>query len=1647
MSSVDNRIVKMTFDNQKFEEGVKTTMDSIENLKKGLDFSGIQTGIESLQKRFSTMGIVGMEITRKITDGIISSAKKLSDSTIGQIKQGGKTRALNIEQARFQLQGLFSDMKDGDKQVDKVMTSALNAVKGTAYGLDEAAKSASVLAASGVGMKDMEPVLTSIAGAAAMTGRSYEDIGNIYSTVASNGKLMTMQLRQFSAAGLNVSAVLAKHFHKSEDEINKMVEKGEVSFKDFSEAMLTFGKQAKRANETFSGSLSNMKAGLSRIGALFYANDKDKGITGFLNHARDVFNAITPAIDEVASAILPFAQQVDRDLNSIKKSLVTFFEFLSGDTEKHIGPIKNLFTGLINIYNGFRRSVVPGFKAAFKEMFPDATLKTLGNLLRYFRILSTTIESKLLSQTDNFKDGFKGLFTIFKAAGNVLGFLKRILEAITAPFGGLINIIGTVIGTVGRAIQRFYDFVSGSELLANAADKIVQFVGKAAEALHNFISSSKTLKVVNGIISGIAKGLSLLGQGFTKLYESFKGSAMFEKITSGLNKIKDIFSNLGSGKGFKINFDSIFSGMFSGIESLGEKLKVITGAIAKLDFSKIFNTGLVALVSGSIIELTGAIDLLIDKLIVGKKTFLKLPTTLNSALIDLKTEWDKSLNVKRIKAKATAILIYAAAILILVHAVKTLGQLDTNQMISGIVAVGVLFKMLASGLDKLSMIDPKQAKGMTKTAVSMLILSFAIRSLSKAVETLGKIPIENLAKGLVSVGVILAALSLFLTKTDFKGFGVTKGLGLMAVASSLKIMSSAVSSLGSLNVKQLAKGLGGVAVLLTTISLALRLAGNPKRMISMGLGLVLMASSLQIFYSVVKKLGKMDPNKVGQGLLSLTAVLGILTATVNLMPGGKALAVGASLVIMSAGIAAISGSLKLLSTIPIAGIGTALAGIAGSLATFGLLAALVNPVKLLAASAAIVIFAAGIALLTPSLVAFGNLKLESIGKALLMLVGVLTVFGVAALVLTPVIPMMIALGIAIGLLGVGVTVTAAGLMLMATAFTMLAVSAAAGAAALVAAITAIVTGIITMIPEIGAALAEGIMSFIATIANSAADVANAAVKLGTALLDGIKTLAPKLVSTGLTLIMALLQGIYSNIQMFAAIGLGIIAKFILGLASGIGTLVQAGIALMFAFVNALAQGIRDSSEMVVAAAKNMMSAVVEAILSALQAVLQNIPVIGDNISDGLDKAKEKVREFFDVEEAEKMSADYMNGVSSGIDNNIGQLKNASGSAGEAVSNGTAAGFHMLDQESQNGMAGMATNIANGTPAVGAAASGVSDEVINNLKPSLEEAGMTGEQIDALMGQGMSNNLGPVRSGANKVTNAAAKEADKGAAKFGKAGKKANDSYNKSLSSGKKSSGAKKVVDSTVKGLESGNAKSKKAGEGLAKAFTGAVSKSAKSAKSAGSDVAKSGASGTANGDAKDSATTAGKNLGAGFIIGIQAKDKAAYDAGYHQGQLAAKGQKDGEKSSSPSKIAIQTGKYLGEGLVIGINSMTKSAYDAGYNMGDKASSALTDAMSMVYDMLNSDMNMNPTITPVLDLSNVSKGISNMDRLLNTRTMAASVSANMGSLRASSGGYLGSSVANSNNTSNTFNITVDGAENPEAFADRLVQQIQLRTRMI
>ena len=188
---------------------------------------------------------------------------------------------------------------------------------------------------------------------------------------------------------------------------------------------------------------------------------------------------------------------------------------------------------------------------------------------------------------------------------------------------------------------------------------------------------------------------------------------------------------------------------------------------------------------------------------------------------------------------------------------------------------------------------------------------------------------------------------------------------------------------------------------------------------------------------------------------------------------------------------------------------------------------------------------------------------------------------------------------------------------------------------------------------------------------------------------------------------------------------------------------------------------------------------------------------------------------------------------------------------------------------------------------------------------------------------------------------------------------------------------KNAVDKFVEAFTSSSVKTdlKDAAKKLGEQVVDGIEDKEKAIKTAGEDAAKKAVDGVENQD--DDMESAGKDLGSGLVKGIKSKETAAYNAGYALGQKAVQGEKDGQKSNSPSKLTMLAGKWLGEGLVIGMGEMSRKVYNAGAGLGKTATGTISSAVSRIADLVNTDIDSQPTIRPVLDLSDVRSGVSSI----------------------------------------------------------------------
>ena len=129
--------------------------------------------------------------------------------------------------------------------------------------------------------------------------------------------------------------------------------------------------------------------------------------------------------------------------------------------------------------------------------------------------------------------------------------------------------------------------------------------------------------------------------------------------------------------------------------------------------------------------------------------------------------------------------------------------------------------------------------------------------------------------------------------------------------------------------------------------------------------------------------------------------------------------------------------------------------------------------------------------------------------------------------------------------------------------------------------------------------------------------------------------------------------------------------------------------------------------------------------------------------------------------------------------------------------------------------------------------------------------------------------------------------------------------------------------------------------------------------------------------------SAGSYISSGLAAGMRSALSQVRAAADELAAQAARATAARAEVQSPSRVFYRIGSFMGEGLVNALDDYQRISYKAGYGVADSASSGLSKAISKVGDLLESDIDMNPKISPVLDLSNIENGVGNLSNLLNT----------------------------------------------------------------
>lgn len=932
-----------------------------------------------------------------------------------------------------------------------------------------------------------------------------------------------------------------------------------------------------------------------------------------VHNLRDKMTGMSQEERKAAGYTSEMVEQIEKLDEGLKNGSVSMDEF----TEKILKPSgrENLIQSIWNAAKGLM-SVIAPIKEAFRDIFPPMTSEQLYAFTEALRNLT---ERMKLSETtsENLKRTFKGLFAVldiikqavtavFNAVGSLLGGVGDLgagILGVTGTFGDWLvkldefikqgdvfnKVLGTIVSvikTVATAIRDFVKVVAekiafpGFELLhsllerlharmsqiGDAAGGMKSSVSSAFEAMGNALANCQFMQLLQAIwdaVKAIAGGIAdAMGKVGSSLIDSI-GNADFSGVIDLLNgisfgaiavgiikfvgAIKEQLDSIGSIKESFIGILDSVRGCFKAYQSqlqAGTLLK-IASAIAILVASLV---ALSLIDSAKLSAALGAITVLFADLMASMAIFNKISGMASGVI-----------------RSTTAMLAISTSVLILASALKKLGDLDAKQLATGLTGVAGLTATMIVAAKSLGKGGPTIIKG----ASQMVIFAAAIKVLASACEDLSALDWEGLAKGLVGVGVLLAEVSLFMNTAKFSGQSVTTATGIVILSGAIKILVSACEDFAQMNWDEIGRGLTSIGIVLAEIVAFTRLTGNAQHVIATSAALIGIGAAMKILAAAVKDFSAMNWSELAVGLVGMAGALATVTIAVNFMPKNM-IAIGTGLIAVSTALLIMASALENMGGMEWNEIAKGLVALGGSL---GIMAVGLRAMTgTLSGSAAMLVAASALAILTPVLSILGAMSWTAIVKGLVSLAGAFTVIGVAGAVLTPLVPTILGLsgamaliGVAVLGLGAGLLAAGTGLSAIAVGFTALAAAGTAGATAVVASLTVIITGIADLIPAIVAKIGEAIVEFCKVIANSAGEIGNAVKEVVLTLVDVLIECVPAIADGALKLIAGVLEALVQYTPQIVDSLFQFLIGVLEGIARNLPGLIQAAIDVLMAF--------------------------------------------------------------------------------------------------------------------------------------------------------------------------------------------------------------------------------------------------------------------------------------------------------------------------------------------------------------------------------------------------------------------------------------------------------------------------------------------------
>jgi tape measure domain-containing protein len=1638
-TTIDQKVVEMRFDNKQFESNVQTSLTTLDKLKqslklenasqglenidsasRGINFSGLSSAVETVKSKFTAFEVVAITALMNITNSAVDAGKKLVSSlSIEQVTAGWQKYADKTSAVQTIMAATAKDFTNTGEQMEYV-NSQLNKLNWftdeTSYSFLDMVSNIGKFTSNGVKLDTAVTAMQGISSWAAISGANVQEASRAMynlSQALATGSVKLIDWKSIENANMATSefkqtvidtAVSVGTLTSKGNGLYETLEGHEVSVSNFNENL----KDAWFSSEVLLKSL-NKYGGFSD--KLYEVSEKTnltatellEAISDYQNGTLDIskisdktgvsVTELTSLFDELSSDTMKLgeksfkaaqeAKTFQEALDSVKDAVSTgwmnTFELIFGNYEeakklwtnvanelydvfasssearnemlgewKDMGGREAMLEAVTNAWEGLK-SVLDTVKEAFREVFPPMTAEQLMKITESIRDLSAKFVSSDKT-AKNLKNTFKGLFAVFDI----------VKQAVSALFGGLKLLIGFlpgvgdgilgVTGSFGEWIFKMDETLKKNDTFKKAVESVVSFIQSIPEKINRVFQELTGISIGDAFDTLKAKASDLLD----KLKEVFSGFGDVD--TSGIdsltNRVRDRFEPLGAVfDGVKKLFSGIWhffkklSPIFSTLathigNALGKLGDVISDSLDGANFKNVFD-----LVNGGIFAAIGiGIKKFVDSLSDVTGSASGFIGSLKGIFDDVRVcleSWQQNL-------KAGILMKIAGAVAILAASLIALSLVDSDKLTVALTAITMLFIDLFGSMAAFEKImGNSELKSINKVSSAMIKMAAAVMILSLAMKTLASVDQDSLNNALVAVTVLMAdlvAASIALSKWGDKI--KTSSVGMVLFAEAINILAGAVKKLGELDYDVLEKGLLAVGAVMAELSAFMIGAKFGEFKAGQGLAIIELAAALLFLQKAVSAFASMDPVGMIQGLGGVGAVLAEIAGFMKLIGDSKKMiATATGVTILGAAMLIFSNAVKSFAEMNWEELAKGLLGMGVSLAAVAV--AMNNmPTTTPIIAAGMILVGEALKIIAGSMNDFSGMSWEGIAKSIIALAGSLGIIAVALKMMKKSLSGAAALLVVAGALAVltpslksfgkmSLAEIGKSLLVLAGAFTVIGV-----AGLLLKPIVPAILGLSAAIALLGVgtlACGAGLLAFSAGLTALSAS-GTAAIAFLVLAIEALISLIPEIA----------IQAAKGTVEFIAA--LGEMAPVIM---EAVAKIICSTLQMIRDTVPDLVETVIYLLEQVLISLDNHLPTILGSVMSMLITILaairdnigEIVTIVIDTIVATLEAIANKLPDI--IQAGIDIVVSLIDGLAKGIEDNAERIREAFINLFKSLLKAVLTFLGIDSSQSEvflnigiNTIQGLINGIGQMLGDLLSKIGEVLSSMIKAIKDKLGEFLQKGKELMTNIKDGIANKLSEVKSKVTEVITTCVTVIKNKVSEFKTKGQELMTNLKTGISD--KLSAIKEAAKNVISNAL--NAIKEKVGEWT--------------------DIGKNLIEGLANGilNAASGVVSAAKGVVDNIVGGVE--------------KLL--------KISSPSKVFAEIGMYCDKGLIQGLEKSANEVSKASEYVGKQAIKGLSKSIDGMSDTIDFDIDADPTIKPVLDLTDVSNGVKDLNKMLYTQ---------------------------------------------------------------